>query len=233
MHRKLPTLVLVAIVAATFAACHAPGARPRSDIEPTPIADVRGATRYQIDAKASELHVLVYRGGAMARLGHNHVVSSKALSGKLYLQSDFKRSSIELGFPVNELIVDEPASRTSEGEDFAAEVPQEARDATRHNLLRAEVLDGDRYPTIKLRSAEIAGTRTNPILTMRVTIKEVSRNVSISAHVSEANGTLTAVGQFAIKQTDFGITPFSVALGALQVQDELRIRFSIVCRQQQ
>jgi len=33
--------------------------------------------RYQVDGAASDVRMLVYRGGTMARLGHNHVLSSK------------------------------------------------------------------------------------------------------------------------------------------------------------
>jgi hypothetical protein len=57
--------------------------------------------------------------------------------------------------------------------------------------------------------------------------------VLVPATVREDGGRLTASGEFAIKQTDFGITPFTVALGALQVLDQLRIKFSVVCVKEQ
>jgi hypothetical protein len=41
---------------------------------------------------------------------------------------------------------------------------------------------------------------------------------------------LTASGEFALKQTDLGLTPYSVMLGALRVADEMKVRFSIVAR---
>ena len=45
---------------------------------------------------------------------------------------------------------------------------------------------------------------------------------------SLVNGELTASGELPIKQTDLGLTPFSALLGALAVQDELRVRFRFV-----
>ena len=36
---------------------------------------------YRVDENQSELRVLVYRAGAMARLGHNHVLVNRALCG--------------------------------------------------------------------------------------------------------------------------------------------------------
>ena len=41
------------------------------------------------------------------------------------------------------------------------------------------------------------------------------------------DGGLRVKGQFDIKQTDFGITPLNVALGALLVQDTLKIKFDL------
>jgi hypothetical protein len=39
-----------------------------------------------------------------------------------------------------------------------------------------------------------------------------------------------ASGEFPLRQTDLGLTPFSAMLGALQVQDEMRISFHIVAQ---
>jgi len=192
------------------------------------MVDTTGAIKYQVDSAASEVHILVYRGGAMARLGHNHVVSSKNVSGTLLLHSDLTRSRLELTLPVTTLIVDDPQARKVEGEDFAAEVPQDARDGTRRNLLRTELLDGEHFPAIKLQSIAVTGIRANPSLLMRITIKGVAHDVVVLARVQEEHDRVDAEGEFTLQQTDFGIAPFSAALGALQVQDKLRIKFRIV-----
>jgi len=225
---NLQRVALVFCVLLSFNACRAPSLRAPSSEPDVAAADISGAVAYEVDSAASHLHVLVYRGGAMARLGHNHVVSSKAVTGRLYLHNDLARSHIELALPVASMIVDDPQARAAEGEEFAAEVPQDAREGTQRNLMRAEVLDAAHFPTITLRSAAIAGTRAAPLLTMRVALRGTARDVSVPIVVVEDGKRLTATGEFAIKQTDFGITPFSVALGALQVQDTLRIKFKIV-----
>jgi len=226
-------MIEVVLAALLLCACQTKSVRPPSAPSTTPNVDTTGATRYQVDAAASDVHILAYRAGAMARLGHNHVISSKDVGGTLFLQEDLKRSHVALTLPVASLVVDDAKSRSTEGEDFSAEVPQDARDGTRRNLLRPEVLDGDRFAKIALQSVAVAGTRARPELTMRITIKDVSRDVPLTATLQERDGAITVSGEFAIKQTDFGITPFSVALGALQVQDQLKIKFSIVCRKQQ
>ena len=50
-------------------------------------ADTSGATVYDVSAANSELDILVLRGGALSKLGHNHVISSRTLSGRAYALS--------------------------------------------------------------------------------------------------------------------------------------------------
>jgi polyisoprenoid-binding protein YceI len=222
------------LITVALSACQSKAVRPTAPPSTAvAVPDTTGATRYRIDSVASEVHILVFRGGAMARLGHNHVVSSKDVSGTLWLQDDLAHSRIELSLPVATFSVDDPQARSKEGEDFAAEVPRDAREGTKRNLLRGEVLDAEHYPKISLRSVKIGGTRQAPELSMRINIRGVERDVLVPATVREDGGRLTASGEFAIKQTDFGITPFTVALGALQVLDQLRIKFSVVCVKEQ
>lgn len=233
-HRAVMGTSLVALLV-VISACRSPLVKPSLPVQP-PIAQINavpGATRYEVDGAASSVHILVYRGGAMARLGHNHVVSSSNVAGTLWLHADLSRSKLQVTMPVNSLSVDDAAMRATEGADFAAEVPQDAREGTRRNLLRTEVLDGEHFPYVTLQSTAISGTRAAPTLILRVTIKDVQREVIVPTHVKEDRNLLVATGQFEIKQSDFGITPFSVALGTLQVVDTLKIKFSLVARQQQ
>src|SRR5690348_16519563 len=43
--------------------------------------DLRGAQLFRISPATSSLHILVYRSGTMASLGHNHVISSRSVNG--------------------------------------------------------------------------------------------------------------------------------------------------------
>ena len=227
--QKLGTLLMLAALVIAIAACQPKTVRPPVATAPvSPQTDTAGAVRYTIDSAASTVHILVYRAGAMARFGHNHVVSSRNVTGDVLLHNELNRSHVALTVPVDSLIVDEPQSRATEGDDFKAEVPQDARDGTRRNLLRTEVLDAEHFPNITLQSIAISGTRNNPSLLMRITMKGVSRDVVTLARIQEQQGKLSAEGEFALQQTEFGITPFSVGLGALQVQDRLQIKFRLV-----
>ena len=107
-------------------------------------------------------------------------------------------------------------------------MPQKDVEGTRKNMLRAEVRDGDVYPEISLRSARIDGSRSSPTLIAQVTIKGVTREMPIPIALSLQDARLIATGEFDLLQTDFGMKPFSVAFGALQVQDRLHLEYRIV-----
>jgi hypothetical protein len=47
-------------------------------------------------------------------------------------------------------------------------------------------------------------------------------------HYEQHDDQIVVSGDFPLKQTDLGLTPFSALLGALQVVDEMKIRFRIV-----
>jgi hypothetical protein len=196
---------------------------------PTPSApDTRGATVYEVDSRSSQLSILVFRGGRLSRLGHNHVMTSHDVSGRAWVHPEFARSGFELSFPVMQLVVDDPLARRAAGSDFPPDIPQSDKDGTRKNMLKPELLDGDSYPEVKVRSAKVGGTLQAPQVTARITIKDASRDVQVPVKMAVEGGKLTASGEFDILQTQFGIKPFSVALGALEVQDKLHVKFSVV-----
>ena len=46
------------------------------------------AERYVVDAAQSDVHWLVYKAGALARLGHNHTIAVGDLSGDVAVNRD-------------------------------------------------------------------------------------------------------------------------------------------------
>ena len=204
---------------------------PAPTVPPTPAPtapDTRGATVYEVDPRSSQLSILVFRGGKLARLGHNHVITSHDLRGRAWLHPEFARSGFELSFPVAQLVVDDPQARRAAGSDFPPDIPQSDNDGTRRNMLKPEVLDGERHAEVKVASAKVGGTLQASQVTARITIKDVSRDVQVPVKLAVEGAQLTASGEFDILQTEFGIKPFSVALGALEVQDRLHIKFALV-----
>ncbi len=186
-----------------------------------------GTRRLQVDPERTVVTILVRRAGPLAKLGHDHVITSADETGSIWLGKAPADSSFVLTLPVDRFDVDLPAARATAGPEFAAPVPDDARAGTRHNMLRAEVLDGENFPTITLRSSAASGVWPQPIVHVAVTLKGVERELEIPVVVERDADGLTARGEMRLNQTDFGITPFSVAGGAIRVADTLEIRFEI------
>jgi polyisoprenoid-binding protein YceI len=168
----------------------------------------------------SLLQILVYRGGAMARLGHNHVIASHHLGGELQVTDDPTATRFEIRVPVNELTIDEPAMREVAGPVFPPGVPQSARDGTRKNLLSEALLDGTNYPEILLRATDVVVAGEGFDAGVQITLKGQVRDLRVPVRIERKQGALIARGEFPLKQSELGLKPFSIAMGTLVVLDE-------------
>jgi polyisoprenoid-binding protein YceI len=195
----------------------APG--PATDLDVYRVAAASGAAVYAVDPAASLLAVTVRRGGLMARLGHDHVVASHALTG--YAAPGMGRADVS--FRLDQLTVDEPPLLRDAG--IATSPSPDAVEGTRKNML-GPALDAQRYPVVTLHAELPADGR----LRVAVTLHGTTRRLELPAAVQVDAAQVTASGTTRLQQTDFGITPFSVGAGLLSVQDELEVRFHIVAR---
>jgi polyisoprenoid-binding protein YceI len=191
--------------------------------------------RYQVDPADSLITILVFRGGTLASAGHNHVIASHDLRGTVYVAPELLRSSFELQLPVATLTVDEPQLRAAQASpDFPPDVPESARDGTRHNMLGEALLDAEHSPQIVLQTQHLEAASGEHAVTayVRSTVRGAVRAFTVPVSYQLDAGSMSLTGAFPLRQTDLGLTPFSALLGALQVQDELRISFRIVARRQ-
>ena len=63
---------------------------------------------------------------------------------------------------------------------------------------------------------------------IRVTIRKVAHSIVVPLHYEvHAPDRVAVSGEVAIKQSDLGLTPFSALMGALQVQDEIKVKFQL------
>ena len=129
--------VLALVPALWLAAC--PVRPPAPVPQSTAAAQVPAAnfgTPYAVASDESLLTILVYRGGALASAGHNHVIASHGITGTFYLPDDSLRSSFELRVPAATLTVDEESLRSAEhSSDFPPGIPDSARQGTQQHML--------------------------------------------------------------------------------------------------
>ena len=189
--------------------------------------EVPEGIRYRILEPQSELRILVMRGGPLARFGHNHVVGGPVIRGEIRLGEDLSDSSFELEIDLAAMEVDRPEWRREEGEDFLSTPDPEDIAGTRENMLGEKVLDVARFPIATARSAGILGQAPDFSVLARVTLKGKTRSIPVPVRMQTKGDRLSASGEFTLTQSDFGIDPFSVLLGAISVRDDVRIRFRI------
>jgi hypothetical protein len=220
-----------------LAGCGAPQTRPAQNApgEPaTPPAvgalppPPSGVPVYRIDGGHSELRLLVYRAGPMAKFGHNHVMVNEAVSGWVAAADGVSGASLSLGIPVAAFVVDDAAARAAEGADFSEEVAGEAREGTRHNMLSERCLDGDRYPSITLTSRSVTLVDGKPVATLAVNVAGHESTQVVPFMLTMTSDRVSASGSFVLRQSDLGLVPFGILLGALQVQNDITVKFNLV-----
>jgi hypothetical protein len=185
-----------------------------------------GATVYHIDAASSELRLLVYKAGTLARLGHNHVILNRQLGGWVGITAS--QASFYLQIPTSGFVVDDAGARAAEGPDFASEVPDDAKAGTLNNMLSAALLDADRFPDITIQSLGVQAASTDGEARVGVRVAGRTSTLVVPFTVQRSAGRLSATGVMTLRQSELGLTPFSVMLGALQVRDELLVKFTLI-----
>jgi hypothetical protein len=233
-HRVVPTLLLAAYA---LAACTPPTRPPEEVLRPSVPTDFpetfyqdaarAGAKVWRIDPQASQIVVYVYRGGALARLGHNHVISSRDIHGYTLTAQPLRDSRADLYMPATTLRVDDLALREAAGPEFDTEPSQSDIAGTRRNMLGAGILNAERFPFVQLGVRTVVGSGPHTELLSTVTLGGVSRDVSIPATLDITSSRLTVSGTFELRQSDFAIAPFSALGGKLVVKDEVRIMYSL------
>jgi hypothetical protein len=196
------------------------------------VAQVEGG-RYVVDPAESDVHWLVYKAGALSRLGHNHTIAVGDLSGNVSVSSDDLRASrFELQFSVGSLIVDDAALRGTLGPDFASVPTADDIAGTRSNMLSDRVLDGEKHPGIRIVGTGPMAAAGKQTLAIKVEMLGRTIDLSVPTEVTIENGELRAKGEFDLNHAELGMQPFSVMMGALQVGEKLSFAYDVRARRE-
>jgi polyisoprenoid-binding protein YceI len=94
-------------------------------------------------------------------------------------------------------------------------------------MLSPDVLDASKFPEIRFESTSAERAESGAwIVHGQLALHGQTR--SIVTTITEDQGHYR--GAMTLRQTDYGITPISVAGGAVKVKDELKIDFDIVMK---
>jgi YceI-like domain len=228
--------VCVGALALLLAGCGVPASRPavsKNTVAAGRAPNIAAGRIYHIDEGRSELRILVYRAGPLARLGHNHVMVNRSVHGMVSWAHAEGESSFSLQVPAAAFVVDDEAARLEEGADFAGEIADDAKSGTRRNMLGTAVLDADEFPEISVDSIAISGMPDPPgsaLLIASVAVRVAGHESRFDVPVTFTGDSrrLSASGSLELRQSALGLSPYSLMMGALQVQDALKIKFEFV-----
>ncbi len=176
----------------------------------------------EVQLEASRIFVFADKTG----LGHQHAVEARLLSSTLVLGAD--QAAGKLVFDMASFDADTERARKRLG--LKGTTDEATRSAVNENMHSAAVLDVAKYPTatFEIASAKATGAFTssgNPtyLLEGNFTLHGTTKPQAITVHAEQVRGWLHVRGGFAINQSAFGIKPYTKALGAIGVADELKI----------
>lgn len=179
---------------------------------PEPFAD---SIVYRLTS-SSLLQVKTGKAGVFGFAGHNHLIESHAVQGEVvYYPRAPERSHLEITVYADSLQVLTPPDT------------EETRKVG--ETMRTEVLRTADYPVIRLVSREVQPKAGGYHLVGDMTLVGQTRSIPLDVVTRIQGDTLEATSSFAIKQTDFGITPFKGGPGgAVKVADQVQINFKAV-----
>jgi hypothetical protein len=182
---------------------------------------------YRINSDLSQIILRVYRGGMMARLGHDHIMVSQSVQGYIAINKNDGQCHTDIFVPLSKLVVDDPQLRAAAELDTTPSPADIA--GTRNNMLVS--IDAADFPFAQLSSDDcsggLSGNKTPVILTLHGVKQQ--RNLHVNLQQIDDNQLLIS-GKFSIKQTYFGIEPFSIMNGLIKVEDKVDLTYQLTAQ---
>jgi len=177
---------------------------------------------YSIDNAKSKLEITVYKAGLFKAFGHDHLIGAGQVSGRAEFDAEnIEKSSVRLKIDAKSLSVLDPGESEKNRREIQA------------TMTGPQVLDVAKFPEIAFSSSSVSVVKKTPngwalIVAGTLQLHGVQKPVSLPLQFHVDGGRFVAQGGVFLQQTDYGITPVSVAGGSVKVKDKLRIDFTIV-----
>jgi hypothetical protein len=169
-------------------------------------------TRYALSPESRVL-VDLRATGLLRALGHNPTLVAHPEPTTLEAaegDSGTTTATIALRFPVSRI-------------DPPEDISRDDRDKMRANMEAAEVLDAARFPAVEV-TARWRGTTESGRLDVEATIRGRTHALTMEVVLQRAGDDLVARGRWEGRLTDLGIKPFRALMGALKLEDWVRLR---------
>ena len=163
----------------------------------------------KIDGIHSTVTVHVYKSGFLSAFAHNHEIQAPIQSGEV---KEFGTPSVELRVDARKLQVLDP------------EVAEGTRAQIQDTMQGSQVLDVGHFSEIRFQSTSVEPKGPGHwIVHGNLALHGTGRPIAVEVTLKDERYR----GSASLKQTDFGITPVTVAGGTVKVKDEVKIEFEI------
>ena len=161
-----------------------------------------------VDIQHSTLTIRVFKSGIFSGFAHDHAITAPLSSGTV----DRERLSVEVHFEAGKLKVMDPDASVAD------------RAKVQETMLSDKVLDVARFPEIGFTSRSVKVSGNAFLVDGDLTLHGVTRAMTFPVLLRDGHYTAT----LRLKQSEFGITPISLAGGSVKVKDVVEISFDIV-----
>ena len=173
-----------------------------------PVLLVEAKSQKTIDTQRSVLTVRVYKAGAFSVFGHEHTIRAAIQKGSF----DDDKGSVEF-------IVDARTLRVVD-----SDVSDKDRAEIQDTMLGPKVLDSAQFQEIRFHATDVKGSGENRwTVHGELTLHGQTRPIKVDVERQDRRFR----GAARLRQTEFGITPVTVAGGTVKVKDEVRVDFEI------
>lgn len=177
------------------------------------------ATVWDLDPSDGELLVRTGVAGRAAAMGHRLTIVMTHWQATV---------NWDAGQPVSvQLTIDVDSLQVLKGEGGVKALSGPDKAVVRSNALGS--LDSRRFPQIGFTAETIEKTPTGYGLTGTLQIHGMTRKRAIDVQTEDLGNTWQMSAQATVRQSDFGIRPYSLLMGSLKVADEVTVFFS-ACR---
>lgn len=171
---------------------------------------------WKLDASDGTLTLHTGVAGRAARMGHRLTIAMQTWQ----ITVDWKGDD-----PVSaRLVVDVDSLQVVGGEGGMTPLSGPEKGVARANGLKT--LDVKRFPQVTFRAEQIAKTPDGYRMHGPLEIHGTARPIDVDLALSADGDTWRMSAEAEVKQTDFGIKPYSMALGSMKVADAVRISFA-------
>ncbi|CPR05973.1 YceI-like domain protein [Mycobacterium bohemicum DSM 44277] len=175
-------------------------------------------TAWTLDASDGELLIRTGVTGRAARMGHRLTIAMTRWRATVSWAGDEPAGA--------ELTVDVDSFEVLRGEGGVKSLSGPEKAIVKSNAMRS--LDSGRYPEIRFVADTVTPTGDGYRLDGTLHIKGKSRSHVIDLRTEDLGDSWRLSVESTVRQRDYGVKPYSLLMGSVQVTDEVSVSFSAV-----